>query len=402
MFYFFKTIKEGNQVRIRPLENQTTPNQQTINPDLNCQGSMEVRKAYPLGTIFASDICELRSAAGQMPFYATGDKLYVIESSQSIRLEDIAPEEAQEQWTRYKLDNQFNSESAAPKTRSQGPKKLLDKIMANPNYATPTIDKDGFYIQPDKWLDTVMDLIDGENILLKGPAGTGKTTLATLLGSVFGVPVYIYDMATMFDAVAQMQGVHRIEKGESVFDQARFAKQIQTKCIIVLDELNRAAKDAATSLMSILDWRKTMFSELADSKGQREIKVHPECRFIATINEGPEYLTNPLDKALRDRFLERTLDYLPEVEEIKLLMKKYKILNSDAANIVSVATKIRKKYVSADLSNTVTTRETMRCARYVENGRTAKYALETIFLELFEGTDIEGERAVVKNMILAR
>ena len=403
MFYFFKSVQdETKKVRFRPLPNQKTSAGQPINPDLNCQGPSDIRKNFPLGTVFVSDVCELRATTGTQPFYAIGDDVKVVETNHQVPVSNSPSDEMKDAWLKYKVDNNFNTDGQQTKVKSTG-NRLIDKIQANPNFATPTIDKDGFYINHDKWLDTIMDLTCGENILLKGPAGTGKTTLATLLGTVFNVPVYIYDMATMFDAVAQMQGVHRIENGESVYDQARFAKQIQTECIIVLDELNRASKDAATSLMSILDWRKTMFCELATSKGQREIKVHPKCRFIATINEGPEYLTNPLDKALRDRFLERTLEYLPEQEEVNLLMSKYPhLMNSDAVNIVSVASKIRKNYTDGNISNTVTTRETMRCARYVECGRTAKYAMEQIYLELFEGTDIEGERAIVRNMILAR
>lgn len=400
-YYFFKSVTQGSKNRLRPLSNQTTEEGMTINPDLNCLGDTDVRSRYPVGTIFTSTMCELRTSS-QTPFYATADKLYVLQSTRGIDAADAAPQVAEEEWLKYKVANKYDSTKTETKVANNGPMKMIDKIKANPTYATPTIDKDGFYIEDDNWTDMLLDVLDGRNVLLKGPAGTGKTTLAVLLGQIFKVPVHIYDMSTMFDPVAQMQGVHRIENGHSVFDYARFSQEIQTECIIVLDELNRARSEAATSLMSILDFRQKMFIELADSKGQREIPVHPKCRFIATINEGPEYLTNPLDKALRNRFREKTLKYMPAEAEVSFLMNKFKINQNDAVNIVKVANNIRGKYISGDLSNTVTTRDVMYTARYVEAGRSCQYALQSIFLELFEGTDIEGERAVVKNMILAR
>lgn len=398
-FYFFTTIQVGKDNKLRPLAKQIHESGVDINPNLNCQGDMNVRRKYPYGTIFASTACELRTSS-QTPFYAAADKLFVIKSDRVIDAADEAPQQAKDEWVAYQLANG----EVEQKTRviNNGPMKMIDKIVNNPMYATPTIQKEGFYINDETWQDIILDMIDGRNILFKGPAGTGKTSIAVLLGKVFGVPVHIYDMSTMFDPVAQMQGVHRIEGGRSIFDYARFSQEIQTECIIVLDELNRARNEASTSLMSILDFRQTMFIELADSKSPREIKVNPKCRFVATINEGPEYNTNPLDKALRSRFREKTLKYMPRDKEAAWLLEKYKINQADAVNITKVAEQVRNKYIAGDLSNTVTTRDVMYAARYVEAGRSTQYALESIFLELFEGTDVEGERAIVKNMILAR
>ena len=63
MFYFFKSVQdETKKVRFRPLPNQKTSAGQPINPDLNCQGPSDIRKNFPLGTIYVSDVCELRAS----------------------------------------------------------------------------------------------------------------------------------------------------------------------------------------------------------------------------------------------------------------------------------------------------------------------------------------------------
>ena len=89
-------------------------------------------------------------------------------------------------------------------------------------------------------------------------------------------------------------------------------------------------------------------------------------------------------------------------EEKKVLVKRHGISESDARNIVTVAATVRSKHAATELSSSLSTRETLMAARLISDGWSAQKAMELTFLPLFEGTKVEGERAVVMQIILSR
>ena len=156
-------------------------------------------------------------------------------------------------------------------------------------------------------------------------------------------------------------------------------------------------------LFPCLDSRRTLPVDMAGGDDVRNIKIHPECVFIATANVGSEYTgTMSMDRALVGRFFPLELGYVEKAEEKKVLMNRYGINDTDADNIVSVASTVRSKYNATELSSSLSTRETLMAARLISDGWSAQKAMELTFLPLFEGTKVEGERAVVMQIILSR
>ena len=265
------------------------------------------------------------------------------------------------------------------------------------------MDVDGFCIDEDSWNLLVRNILTGNSTMLLGPTGSGKTELVELACRKLGIECNVFNMGTIFDPISELLGVHRLVGGSSTFDYAKFAQDVQKPCVILLDELSRAPVTTNNVLFPCLDSRRTLPVDMAGGDDVRNIPVNPKCVFIATANVGSEYTgTMSMDRALIGRFFPLELGYMGKADEQKVLMKRFGIGKDDAANLVSVAETVRSKYSKTELSASLSTRETIMAAQLIRDGWSAQKAMELTYLPLFEGTKVEGERAVVMQIILSR
>lgn len=409
-FYFLRTIRQGSSNKLRPLSFQVTDNNEPIQPELNVQANMKMRTSYPIGTVFGTDTLELKSSAST-PFYSAG-AIFPVGLSNSDYLEtgDYPSKEMADAWTRYAVnhpdwnkDQMFGNETQSSGSSAVHSATLLATLKMDPRYAKPTIDGDGFYIEDRNWFLLLRNILTKTNTMLIGPTGTGKTELIQLACRKIGIECNDFDMGSMHDAMSEMLGVHRLGANGSEFDYAKFTEVVQRPGVVLLDELSRAPVTTNNILFPCLDSRRKLPVEMAGGKNAREIKVHPDCVFIATANIGAEYTgTMTLDRALMGRFFPLELGYMPEAEETQVLMKRYGIGKSDALNIVAVAASIRSINAKGELSCSVSTRETLMAASLVRDGWSAMESMQFTFLPLFEGTTTEGERSIVAKKFMTR
>ena len=407
-YYFFKTVRDGSRNRLNPLPFQTLPDGSAVIQKLNTQvaaGGMKLREAYPIGTVFCSSMCELSARAGT-PYYCAGDIYPILEGNSNYDFNLPTPtREMLDAYADYKqvakqeaAQTLFagNSAQTAPKRLS-----LLDRIRSDKRYAVPDVDKDGFYVKDTDWYLLLRNILTKTASILTGPSGSGKTELVSLAGKKLGMEVSIYNMGTMLDPISGLLGVHRLVQGGSVFDYAKFTEDIQRPGIILLDELSRAPLSANNILLPCLDSRRELPVDIAGGNGMRNIKVHPECVFIATANIGAEYTgTSQMDRALVDRFFMLEMEYMDADSEAKVLSKRCGIEPSDAKIIVDTARVVRNLHLKGEISSTLSTRETLGAARMVSDGWSVLEAMERCFLPLFEGSRTEGERGVVYKTFL--
>ena len=407
-YYFFKTVRDGSRNRLNPLPFQTASDGTAIIQKLNTQvaaGGMKLREAYPIGTVFCSSMCELSARAGT-PYYCAGDIYPILEGNSNYDFNLPTPtKEMLDAYSDYKqvakqeaAQTLFSGQGTAP-----APKKLslLDRIRSDKRYAVPQIDKDGFFVKEADWYILVRNILTKTASMILGPSGTGKTELIALAGKKLGIEVNIYNMGTMIDPISGLLGVHRLVQGGSVFDYAKFTEDIQKPGIVLLDELSRAPLSANNILLPCLDSRRELPVDIAGGNGVRNVKVHPECVFIATANIGAEYTgTTQLDRALVDRFFMHEIEYMDADNEAKVLSKRCAIDASEAKIIVETARTIRSLYSKGELSSTISTRETLGAGRMVSDGWSVLEAMERSFLPFFEGTKTEGERGVVYKTFL--
>lgn len=247
--------------------------------------------------------------------------------------------------------------------------------------------------------------ISGDKLFLLGDCTvTHNTELILMACERVGIPCSVYDMGSMYDPVAGLLGVHRLQEGgKSVFDYAKFTEDISKPGVVLLDELSRAPVTTNNILFPCLDSRRSLPVEIAGGQDLRRVEVHPDCCFVATANIGSEYTgTMSMDKALVNRFFPVELDYLSEADETQLLVTRSGIPKDVAATITKVAAEIRSINRRQELSSGVSTRETLMVAELIADGWTPLKAMELVFLPLFEGTNAEGERGIVRKIFITR
>lgn len=383
-YWFFKTVKdEKGVVRVRLLANQKLVSGSSAK-DLNVSCSKEIRLSLPLGTIFVSSL--LKGTEKSRYYTAGGD-------FRAIDFENDNERAAYETYLGRPLtDKELESVKIS----------YISKLRRDPKYNIPVPKLDGFWVDDRDWYLLMRNIEQKINTMIIGPTGSGKTQLIYLACQKLGIPLKVYDMGSMMDPISGLLGVHRLEKGESIFDYAKFTQDIQEPCVILLDELSRAAVTSNNILFPCLDDRRELPVEIAGGKDIRNIKVHPGVCFIATANIGAEYTgTMSMDRALVNRFFPLELDYIPEDQEIEVLVKRTGVSLDNAKSICKITNNIRSLYKKQEVSVSLSTRETLMVSKLVVDGWALGEAMEMIYLPIFEGSRSDGERGTVRKTILS-
>lgn len=410
-YYFCKTVAEGSRNRLRALPKQSFPDGTPIDTTLNIQADKIIRSQYPIGTVFVTE--NLRVDDSRAVTFYSAERIYPVSSESDFLYADESHRPTESMQNAYlaflglaDVDFVEPEEPVAesPKKERKKRKSLLEKLMSSEDFRTPTIKDDGFFVSEENWFLLIRNILNQVNTMIVGPTGTGKTEIVMLACRKLGIDCFVYDMGSMYDPVAGLLGVHRLQRGGvSVFDYAKFTQDIQKPCVILLDELSRAPVTTNNILFPCLDSRRTLPVEIAGGEDVRSIKVHPECTFIATANVGAEYTgTMSMDRALVNRFFPMELGYMPENNEVEVLAKRCHIEVGDARKIVGVTNTIRSLYRKQELSVSLSTRETLVAAGLVADGWSPLTAMELVFLPLFEGTRSDGERGMVVKTLMSK
>jgi len=262
-----------------------------------------------------------------------------------------------------------------------------------------------FYVGKDDWQVMVHAACVGENLMLTGPTGSGKSEIVYRIGEVLKRPIIALNMGAMSEARLSLIGATHFDKEKGTWHQlSRFVQGVRGDlgpAIILLDEITRADRAASNILLPLLDEQRYLaLDEAVDSP---VIHRHDDVSFIATANIGMEYTgTDPIDIALKNRFGTILDVWFPPAEnEVAIIQGRYKIKSANARRLVQIATKQRELTRNeGEFTEAISTRMLLNAARKVRDGFSTevacKYAIENHYSA--EGGD-SSDRTKIRQII---
>ena len=158
----------------------------------------------------------------------------------------------------------------------------------------------------------------GHHLLLEGPVGVGKTTIALAVCGHLGRPVYRVDgddrytenkLTGWFDPPVVLKAGY----GPDTFTPGPLIRAMREGGVLFINELNRMPEAVQNVLLPTLDERRLIVPHVG------ELMAAPGFLVVATQNPVEYVATGHLSEALRDRFEHVGLQYQDEPAEIAIV-----------------------------------------------------------------------------------
>jgi len=197
----------------------------------------------------------------------------------------------------------------------------------------------------------------GFPVHFRGPAGTGKTTLALHVAAQIGRPVMLMvgdDELNTSDLVGGRTGyhyrrvidnfIHTVRKYEEDATQRwvdhRLTAACRDGCTLVYDEFTRSRAEANNALLAVIEERLLVLPTVIGH--ETYIKVHPEFRAIFTSNPQEYAGVHEAQDALYDRLVTLECDYYDRDTEITIAASRSGLTKEHVAPIVDVVRDFRE------------------------------------------------------------
>jgi len=228
--------------------------------------------------------------------------------------------------------------------------------------ATFNVDKNFYYV-PEESDVLQKGIIAGLNILVYGPAGTGKSTL---LRKILEKNVGAWEFMNLNGetSVDDFVGVYELVGGETILRKGILPQCMESGTPLIIDELDAASPEVLFILQGVLEG-----NPLRLKNGEQ---VHPASGFAIyatanTIGRGDDTTlyqgTNVLNEAFMDRFgMVLDLWYMPKPHEIEVVCRKTGMHKAISEKIVTVASLARDAMKSGKLYSTFSTRKCLSWA----------------------------------------
>ena len=194
-------------------------------------------------------------------------------------------------------------------------------------------------------------------IHFRGPAGTGKTTLALHAAALLNRPTVMItgdeDMATL-TLVGTQHGyhyrkvvdrfIHTVTKMEETADRRWADHRLTTACregyTLVYDEFTRSRPEANNVLLSVL--KQGLLVLPAQNQDEPYIKVHPDFRVIFTSNPQEYAGVHDAQDALGDRIVTIDVGHADRELEIAVAAARSGLAQAKVAPVVDLVREFRE------------------------------------------------------------
>ncbi|HQS47509.1 MAG: gas vesicle protein GvpN [Pseudomonadota bacterium] len=249
----------------------------------------------------------------------------------------------------------------------------------------------------------------GYPLHFRGPAGTGKTTLALHVAAQLGRPVIVItgdnELGTA-DLVGSQRGyhyrkvvdqfIHNVTKLEETANQHWTDHRLTTACregyTLVYDEFTRSRPETHNVLLGVFE-EKMLFLP-AQAREECYIRVHPEFRAIFTSNPQEYAGVHSSQDALADRLATIDVDYPDRAMELAVAAARTGLAEAAAARIIDL---VRAFRASGAYQQTPTLRASLMIARVAAQGGFAVSVDDPRFVQLcvdaLESRIFSGQRA---------
>jgi MoxR-like ATPase len=158
----------------------------------------------------------------------------------------------------------------------------------------------------------------GKHLLIEGPVGVGKTTLATAISKHLGRPFFRVDgdeRYTSSKLVGWFDPPVVLKRGyvRDAFVPGQLTEAMEGGGILFINEINRMPEATQNTLLPVMDEGILHIPKLGTVAASHGFRI------VATQNPQASIGVAPLGEALRDRYVWLELDYHTEPEEQQIV-----------------------------------------------------------------------------------